>query len=276
MLIEDHRRRVSRLLRGDQRVTDLDRIFSDLRAAKPGRDSVREIGHFAAHRGERDSGIVLQRAGDMQTSARLWTQQLNGIKPTIEDLRLAGAANLAIAPPERIKDRLRMTPQAARTLFRKAVDKIEAGRPVNLKEKDVVRVLGLSMMWQFAFDDRTLIADLCELLIAEQSLEADRRTDIERHAPFVALYALALMHGARLKMPNGDLAPLRLAMREETGALRIKVEIPIPSVGKPVTSSVPMFETSLMVEEHCDPRLLEKGALDVPVEVEGNRLVPVE
>lgn len=60
--------------------------------------------------------------------------------------------------------------QAARTLFRKAVDKLEASRPLNLKEWEAVKVLGFSMMWQFAFDDRELVTDLCDLLVAEGSL----------------------------------------------------------------------------------------------------------
>jgi hypothetical protein len=273
MLVEDHRRRIARLLRGDRRVADLNCVFADLRIAKPGRESVKEIGHFAAHRGERDSGIVLKRASAMQTSARLWMQQIDGVTPTFGDIRAAGTANLAIAPPERIREGLRITPQAAKMLFRKAVDKMESGRPLNLKEREAVKVLGFSMMWQFAFDERTLVADLCDLLIGEGSLELDRRGDLERHTTFVALYALALMHGARLKLPDGSLAPLRLAAREETGTLRIKAEIPVPSMGKPVTSSVPMFETALMATEHCDPGLLEKSEINTPLEVDGDRVV---
>ena len=83
MLLEDHCRRVTRLLRGERRVTDLDRLFADLRMLKPGRTSVQEIGHFAAHRDERDSGISLGRANDIQTSARLWQRQFDGGPPRV-------------------------------------------------------------------------------------------------------------------------------------------------------------------------------------------------
>lgn len=57
MLNEDHNR-VARLLRGERRLTDFDRLFADLRMVTPGRASVHEIGNFAAHRGERDMGTV--------------------------------------------------------------------------------------------------------------------------------------------------------------------------------------------------------------------------
>lgn len=33
-----------------------------------------------------------------------------------------------------------------------------------------MKVLGFSMMWQFAFDDRELVTDLGDLLVAEGSL----------------------------------------------------------------------------------------------------------
>src|SRR3546814_9947920 len=62
MLQEDHKRRVARLIRGERKVADLHNLFSDLRMHQPGRATVQEIGHFAAHRHERDKGISLTRA----------------------------------------------------------------------------------------------------------------------------------------------------------------------------------------------------------------------
>lgn len=275
MLLEDHRRRVARLLRGERKVTDLHSLFSDLRMNQPGRASVQEIGHFAAHRHERDAGISLARANDIQTSARLWHLQFDGTKPNAEHLREAGRANLRIMPDERIKERLGISRQSAEQSFNKAIRKFKAGRPLKQRETRVLEVFGLSMMWQFAFSDKALWSDFVDLLAEEGSLAENDRPKFEPVSTFVSLYALNIMHGARLKMADGKMAQLRLAVSEEGGFLRIKAEIPISDTPVPVTSSVPMFETTLMAGDHCDPKLITVIDQPIPAEIDGDRLVPL-
>lgn len=273
-LAEDRRRRVARWLRGDRRTGDLDRILADLRLFQPGRASVREIGHFAAHRGERDRGVVLERAEDMQTSARRWWMQMHG-RPSADRMREAAAANLAIMPDARIRERFGLTRQGARLKFAKALSKHEAGRPLNTKERELAEVLAFSMMWQTAFDEATLAGDLADLLVGDGALPTERRDDIAREGPFVGLFAAALMHGAALKMPDGSLAPLRLAARTDTGTLSIKADIRVAEDPKPVTTSVPVFETSLSASSHCEPELLGSSGPSTPAEVEGDRIVAI-
>ena len=74
-------------------------------------------------------------------------------------------------------------------------------------------------------------------------------------------------------MSDGKLAQLRLAASEEGGFLRIKADIPVVDTPKPITTSVPMFETSLRADLHCDPRLLTVLDEPIPAEIEGDRLV---
>jgi len=272
MLLEDHRRRVTRLLRGERWVTDLDRLFADLRMLKPGRSSVQEIGHFAAHRDERDAGISLSRANDIQTSARLWQQQLEGKAPSADDLREAARANFNIMPESRIRERLGISKQTAQQTFNKAIKKYEARSPLKAREQVVLKIFGLSMMWQFALDDRTLCADFTDLLITEGSLEHSARANFENVFKFISLYALTIMHGARLLMADGKMTQLRLAS-SDSGMLRIKAQIPVTSTPKPVTTSVPIFETSLSSDIHCETQLLDLFAEAVPAEISGDRLV---
>lgn len=274
MLLEDHRRRVARLLRGERKVTDLHCLFSDLRMHRPGRASVQEVGHFAAHRHERDTGISLARANDIQTSARLWHLQVDGTKPNAAHLKEAGCANLRIMPDERIKDLLGISRQTAEQSFNKAVRKFEAGRPLKAREFEILKVFGLSMMWQFAFSDKALWLDFADLLLEEGSLPDECRVGFEPVSTFVSLYALNIMHGARLKMADGKTAQLRLAVSEEGGDfLRIKAEIPVCDTPKPTTMSVPMFETTLTAGDHCDPKLLTFIDMPIPAEIDGDRLV---
>ena len=74
-------------------------------------------------------------------------------------------------------------------------------------------------------------------------------------------------------MADGAMTQLRLAASEETGCLRIKAEIPISGGSKPITSSVPLFETSLAAATHCDPGILTFMEAPVPAEIDGDRLV---
>src|SRR3546814_10633476 len=79
------------------------------------------------------------------------------------------------------------------------------------------------------------------------------------------------MHGARLKMADGKMVQLRLAASEEFGFLRIKAEIPVSDTPKPLTTSVPIFETALMADDHCDPQILTIIDEPIPAEIDGDR-----
>jgi hypothetical protein len=202
MLREDHTRRVARLVRGERKVTDLHVLFSDLRMNQPGRASVQEIGHFAAHRHERDAGISLARANDIQTSARLWHLQFDDSSLTAEQLKEAGRANLRIIPDQRIKGILGISRQTAEQSFNKAIKKFEAGLPLKEREFLVLKTFGLSMMWQYAFSDGTLCADFVDLLVEEGALAEDARSSFGPVSTFLSLNALNIMHGARLRWPT--------------------------------------------------------------------------
>lgn len=273
MLLEDHKRRVARLIRGERKVADLYSLFSDLRLYRPGRASVQEIGHFAAHRHERDAGISLERANDIQTSARLWHLQMADVAPGAEHLKEAGRANFRIMPEAVIRQRFGVSRQTAEQSFNKAIRKFDAGRPLKEREFQILKAFGLSMMWQFAFSDKALWPDFVDLLLEEAALAQDDRPKMEAASTFVSLYALNIMHGARLKMADGKIAQLRLAVSPEGGFLRIKGEVPVSDTPKPITISVPMFETVLTAEDHCDPQLLSMLDDPVPADIEGNRLV---
>lgn len=274
MLLEDHTRRVARLVRGERKVTDLHALFSDLRMHQPGRASVQEIGHFAAHRHERDAGISLARANDIQTSARLWHLQFNGGTLKAEQLKEAGRANLRIIPDERIKEMFGISRQTAEQSFNKAIKKFDAGFPLKDREFHLLKAFGLSMMWQYAFSDGTLWSDFVDLLVEEGALAEEDRSSFAPVSTFLSLYALNIMHGARLRMTDGQMAQLRLAASAE-GFPRIKAEIPISDTPKPILASVPVFETTLAAVDHCDPVLLAILDEPIPAEIDGERLVPL-
>ena len=272
MLLLDHQRRVARLLRGARHVDDLNRLFADLRLMKPGRASVQEIGNFAAHREERNSGITLQRVNDIQTSARLWHSQFQKGTPSADDIKRAGRANLNIMPEESIRERFGISRQTAQQVFNKGLRKFQERRPLKARELEVVTTLGLSMMWEVAFTGSILFSDFTDLLIEEGALESSAKDNFESVTHFVNLYALLIMHGTRLKLPDGDIAQLRLAA-SNSNTLRVVAHIPIAHIPKPITISVPLFETSLPSQTYCDPTVLTMLEAPIPVDIDGDRLV---
>lgn len=176
-------------------------------------------------------------------------------------------------PDGRIKERLGISRQTAGQSFNKAIRKFAAGAPLKGREFQVLKVLGLSMMWQSALSDKALWPDFVNLRVEEGSLAEEDRPSFEPVSTFVSLYALNIMHGARLKMADGKMAQLRLGASEEGRFLRIKAEIPVRGTPKPITTSVPMCETTLMVGHHCDPKLLTVIDEPIPAEIDGDRLV---
>jgi hypothetical protein len=273
LLKTDQALRVARLLRGDWKVTDLDRLFSDLRFVEPGFETVREVGHLAAHRGERDRGIVLARAHDMQTSAGHWSRQQAGIQPTLENIEEAGRANLRIMPEARLRELFGASRMIVSQRFGIALKRYRDGKKLSRRDTRLMNTLGFSMTWQYAFDDAELASNFADALIGIGVLAVKDRPALLACAEFIALYALVLMHGAQLRLADGSAASLALRIREETGTLRIKAEIPVNNV-IPIMTSVAIFETSLAASRHCDSALLEP--YPYPIEIDEQlRLVPL-
>lgn len=205
--LTDHRKRVARLLRGERHVTDLDRLFADLRFTGSDLMTVREVGDFAAHRGERDKGIVMKRAADMQVSAGAWVRQMTGQEQTLEEARRVAKANLRIAPEERIKNALGMTRQQAESHFRQAAKWLEAGKRPKDRQAAAFNWLVGSCMWETAFTDEKLMNDFTNLLIQVGALDEENRERFGECRPFVTLYALTVMHMSLIIMPDGSKAP---------------------------------------------------------------------
>lgn len=246
----EHQRRVARLLRGERNVSDLDRLFADLRFKSCGKEVVREVGDFAAHRAKRDKGVVMRRVEDMQTGAGAWVRQMAGQVPTLDEARRVAEANLRIASEERIRDVLGLSHQQANTHYRKADRLLAEGKRPKGRQADVFNYLAGHFIWETAFTDASLMDDFASCLLQVGALSETDRLRFNECSEFVAMYALSIMHGSKIVLPGGGKAPLRLRTREETGTLRIQANIPVDNVGKPVFCAVSVFETSLDAETY--------------------------
>jgi len=256
------------MIRGERHVKDLDRLFADLRFTASDGSTVREVGDFSAHRSERDKGIIMKRAEEMQISARAWFQQMNGHGPTLEEAKRTAKANLRIVPDHRIMETLGMSRQQAVSHCKQAAKKLADGRKPNDRQKAAFNFLAGTFIWETAFNGDDLMEDFTNTLIKVGALGEPDRGRFFECKTFVALHALTVMHMSRLRLPDGGSAPLRLQIMEKTGTLRIKANIPIADVGKPVTCSVSVFETNLKADMYCRIRP-EVGDFvsEVPIEI---------
>lgn len=270
----DHQRRVARLLRGEQVITDLDRLFADLRTVASCPTTVREVGDFAAHRAERDKGIVMARAADMQIAARSWLRQLQGQIPTLEESAIIAEANLRTASDERIMNAIGMTRTQARSHYQQAARRLGNGRMPKPRQKEAFNWLATSFIWETAFDEDQLMQDFTEILITTGALEEKSRKEFGECKTFVTLHALTVMHMSNLLMPDRHPAPLRLMTREKTGTLRIKANIPLAHVGKPVSCIVSVFETTLDAAKYSKVQTnVSDFEAGVPIEINSEGLI---
>lgn len=278
ILEADRRRRFERLLRGERKPGDFDQLFLAVRQCSFGRQTVREVGDFIAHRDERDKGPVTERAKAILTSLDLWLRaSVLGAPPTVESVRRAGEANLVIATDEQLRNRLSLSRSAARTRFGKALRALENDRLPKAGDRLVFDCLGASLFWNPAFNSDDLMRELAEVLLRHRLLYSGEEEGLAQAAPFIVLNVVAAMHGSVLRLGGSAQAKLIAGCRNSSRNVEIRATLQIHDLGKPILAPVCMFWTTLRATEHCAQVLLDDlEAWSGPLEVDEQcRLSPV-
>lgn len=260
MLDEDLSRRLDRLLRGGRRCDDLDRLFLGLRERPGARASVREIGDFVAHRGQREKGLVTDRARDILTSLESWLRiSVQGMSFTRDEVRKVAEANLRNASEAQLTARLGMTRAVAKSVLIQGFKKLERGRNATPREVRTIDYLGGAFIWNPAFTEEALIDDLLHMLGEAGLLKKADRASFRSLSAFVALYVMTLLHGSGVLLDTGR-ADLSAGFANEEGRLEVKARLTVSGQPKPVLATVCLFWTTLTAATHCVPPLLEEGA----------------
>lgn len=259
MLDDDLRHRALRLLAGDRRVADLDRLFLGLRARASAQSCFREIGDFVAHRDIREKGLVTQRGRDVFTSVDVWSLKMRGREPTWDDISRAAHANLRLASDKQLRAGCGCQRRSAKQRLQRALAKIEQGKRPTDKEIQTLDYLGNRFIWKPAFTAAQLAAEFMQVLLRHgiiQPAEADCSEEIHN---FLALYALALMHGSAILLENGHWGRLYAGCANRQRHLEVKVEIVFKELSKPLMAPICLFLTELSPEENCTPTLIESS-----------------
>jgi hypothetical protein len=277
MLDADLQKRVQRLLRGERRSDDLDRLFLGLRDRSHGRESVREIGDFVAHRDQREKGPVTQKARDVFLSFHSWFRIRAGQPFDLAHIRKVSAANLRVATDDQIAARLGLTRSVAKSVLEQALRKLEKGKDATPRERLAVDYFGGAFIWNPAFTDAIVTDDLASLLVKTGFLAVADRPAFEAMSPFIALYVITLIHGSTVLLDDGGRAALVAGFDNQQARLEVKARLEFNDLGKPMTAPVCMFWTSLNGADHVAEILrANPDEWGGPLEIDGDgRLAPL-
>ena len=256
MFDEDLRQRAGRLLRGERRTVDLDRVYLGLRSRSRSHHAFREIGDFVAHRDTRDKGLLSQTTRDVFTSFDVWSLGLREKRPSPADIERASAANLRLATDEQLKQGCGCGRATAKKRLAAALEKASQRHFLTATETRVLEFLGNRFIWKPAFTGDQLFDDFTAVLALNKIIVAADRAAIQDLKTFVVLHALTVMHGSSLILESGTKARLFGGYANKDRWLEVKVELTMSDFPKPVWAPISMFYAEIEPENHCDPSLI--------------------
>lgn len=256
MLDDDLRHRARRFMAGDRHVADLDRLFLGLRARAGPQSCFREIGDFVAHRDTREKGLITQRGRDVFTSVDVWSLKMRGRDSTWADISRAARANLRLASDKQLEAGCGCQRSSAKQRLQRALAKVEQGKRPTDKEVQTLDYLGNRFIWKPAFTSAQLRAEFMHVLLQHGIIQPGEADCSEETHTFLALYALALMHGSKILLENGHRGRLFAGFANRQRHLEVKIEIVFNELSKPLMAPICLYLTELSPEENCTPTLL--------------------
>lgn len=264
------RQRVERYIRGDRRVEDLDRIFLGLRDRSHGYSSIREVGDFVAHRGQRHKGPVTETVRNIHLSLDSWLHQGEGRFPDLAKAKRICAANLRTSTDEQLNARLGLRRDVVKSVLTQTIRKMEADRfeKVTKREQTVFNYLAGAFIWNPAFTDEQVGDALATVLTKAGALRLEERAAFDANLVFLALYVTTLMHDSTVVMDDGSRFELFAGFDNDQSRIEVKARIELAGWGKRVTAPVCIFWTKLIGSDHCSGDLAEipgnwSGAIEI-------------
>lgn len=282
MLDDDLRCRARRLMNGDFRTGDLDRLFLGQRDRVWGDAAFREIGDFVAHRSTREKGLITQAGKDVFTSVDVWSLKMRGREPSWSDIARAAEANLRLSTDEQLRQGCGCQRGTAKKRMQAALEKIGRREIPTDPEVRVLDYLGNRFIWRPAFSSDQLFTEFRDVLLRNSIVEKGDVLKLDVAKAAVALYALSVMHGSTIVLDGGSKARLFAGFANRDQILEIKVEIVFNELRKPILAPVCLFLTDLHPNECCSEELCQSGdaalfnAWNFPIDVGAdNKLVKI-
>ena len=257
MFIDDLRHRVRRLMAGDFRTEDLDRLFLGQRDRAWNFAAFREVGDFVAHRETREKGLLTQVGKDIFTSVDVWSLKMRGCEPSWADLERAAEANLRLASDEQLRSGCGCQRGTAKKRMKSAFLKIQRKESPTELEKKALNYLGNRFIWKPAFTSTQLFNEFKEVLIRNNIVKKTDAALLRGSENFISLYTLCLMHGSTIVLDTDIKAKLYAGFANQDRLLEIKVEILFRELSKPLLVPVCLFLTGIVPNGNCDSELIK-------------------
>ena len=257
--------RVDRLIGGDYRPEDLTHIFLALRSSSYGRESIRELGDFVAHRAERTKGIATQRVRDFYTlfPTYLWTagKQIQGHDLPDDHIDFLNAAYRMFGP-KTINEKTGINANRSKRMLENIVanikrlpnGKLAITYTPNNDEQRLLNFLANRTVWVPAFDDEILV-DEFRAVLEKNRLTSPADTDkVIATKGLLSAFALSSMHQAHLIEKTVN-AYIECGTWE--GNLIAMSTMSLPDI--PVPTLFPIFKTKAQAIDWCVPSLIGKS-----------------
>lgn len=276
-------------MRGEFRSDDFARLYLWLRDKSYGMTSIREIGDFVAHSGERSRGIVTDEVRDF---FRFFRFKLPYILDLVDAPRewpaefpAALRGNFRRLDSAIIRRDTGLRRQAAAKALESGLSKFSLGedgrfyqkRSVTKEEYDTIQCTMNYIINVPVMTDESIFRDFLSVLVKNKLLQESEKRRMAAAKPALALFTIAQMHQSRIQLERGD---AELNADQNDNKLVIHASVPLWTTGKvsPFTIiSGLFFSTQLNPVDWCAPELLHDRMLfRVPIEMTAEpKLVPL-
>jgi hypothetical protein len=281
------RARVERLLRGDVRPDDLDRLFLYARDRCDGRESVQEVGDFVAHRSERTKGILTRCVQDWYISSRFHFYMMdkpqgldpNNLPSNFDSVLWASFQRGSAKQISRVIGLSRAEvgqrlPAIAKGLRRNLDGSMALNNFYTRKELRIINGLSKMLIARPAFDHDRLFSDLTATLKSHDLLDRSQLQAFTDIKPAIGLYSISVMHNSTIRLNDGT--SIRLKINDAVGAQKLAVSAPVQvSIpGWSIFVATAMFATEIHAQQGCTAELLAiPDPWDFDIELTHERLL---
>jgi hypothetical protein len=276
----------------------LDRLYSWLRFRSYGHATVRDIGDFVAHAGDRDRGMtwegVSRIAAVLNYVIPLQLAEREGKfrNCTKEVLQAAMLANWEFDLPEDVKLKSGMAKQQAGRNLRSALKKVVGydgevwlfSSRLTKHEDHILRHYMTRQVLQPFITPEMVISQLASCLVKNRLLKSEDAARLEGQRDFICLYILEKMHFTKLDIGQGSTATLKAGISDRVykrppnnEPWQLVVHAHVSSTAFTDEAVCPLFATGLDPRKHCAAPLVPEAPMpvlwDLPLEIDQNGLL---
>ena len=282
MANEDLRLFVEAMIRGEFRLDDIIHLLMYVRDRAGGRQSVREIGDFCAHRNDRNKGPITDEARDFFTHTKfIMGHVINGTR--IDPNRIPhDAIDAARANLRRIDSQFLRGNSAARNksdgkrFLESFINKLSPSgislysmtSSMTTDETSVWDCLINTMVVKPLFTGNQFFGEFCTVLVENKLLEIKEMKYVQNVKNGIILFAVSIMHLSNIIIENKYSVKLMASGKYQDDVGVDSLGLVPAGPGKcPTNMAIQLFDSNIATEKVCDEELRKKMFWEFPLEV---------